>query len=103
MHATVIHAAVGRPAFGTSPGDGRVMATLRAPSDEEIEDFEGHLRRLAKAISSGVLMVFANMIFEGEAPSRRTSFISAAEATSKPAPSSTKVFMTEGLGFAFMA
>ena len=49
LQATVIHAAVGRPAFGTSPGEGRVMATLRAPSDDGIERLEEHLRRLAKS------------------------------------------------------
>ncbi len=49
--ATVIHAAVGRPAFGTSPGDGRVMATLRAPDDRLIDSLEQHLRRIAGRIA----------------------------------------------------
>jgi amidohydrolase len=52
VHATVIHAAVGRPAFGTSPGDGRVMATLRAATDAGIDDLEKHLRRLATAAAN---------------------------------------------------
>jgi len=52
VHATVIHAAVGRPAFGTSPGDGRVMATLRATSDDAIDEFERHLRRMATGAAS---------------------------------------------------
>ena len=49
--ATVIHAAVGRPAFGTSPGDGRVMATLRAASNEAIDTLEARLRHIAERIA----------------------------------------------------
>lgn len=49
--ATVIHAAVGRPAFGTSPGDGRVMATLRAASNEAIDALEARLRHVAERIA----------------------------------------------------
>lgn len=49
--ATVIHAAVGRPAFGTSPGDGCVMATLRAASDQVVRDLEARLRRIAERIA----------------------------------------------------
>lgn len=47
VQATVIHAAVGRRAFGTSPGEGRVLATLRAPEDDLLDDFEQRLRKLA--------------------------------------------------------
>lgn len=50
--ATVIHAAVGRPAFGTSPGDGRVMATLRAVSDGVIDALEVKLRLVAERIAA---------------------------------------------------
>ena len=50
--ATVIHAAVGRPAFGTSPGDGRVMATLRAASDAAIDALEVKLRLVAERIAA---------------------------------------------------
>jgi len=52
-HVTVIHAAVGRPAFGTSPGDGRVMATLRATGDAAVDRIEVQLRRLAAAAAEG--------------------------------------------------
>lgn len=48
VQATVIHARVGRPAFGTSPGEGTVMATLRAPSDEAVERLESVLRTMAE-------------------------------------------------------
>jgi amidohydrolase len=50
-HATVIHAAVGRPAFGTSPGDGRVMATLRAATEASLDHLDHRLRRLAASIA----------------------------------------------------
>ncbi len=49
--ATVVHAVVGRPAFGTSPGDGCVMATLRAPSDQAVQELETTLRRVAEKIA----------------------------------------------------
>ncbi len=49
--ATVIHAAVGRPAFGTSPGDGRVMATLRAPDDALIDSLEERLTEVARGVA----------------------------------------------------
>ncbi len=51
VQATVIHAAVGHPAFGTSPGEGRVMATVRATSDEALERLDERLRRLAESIA----------------------------------------------------
>ena len=54
------------------------------------------LRRLANSISSGSFIVFAKITLEGEAPSLKTCFISAALATSKLAPSSTNVFMIPG-------
>lgn len=34
---TVVHARLGRPAFGVSPGDAEIMATLRADSDPGLE------------------------------------------------------------------
>lgn len=49
--ATIIHAAVGGPAFGTSPGVGRVMATLRAPNDTLIDSLEERLTRVATGIA----------------------------------------------------
>ena len=38
---TVIHANVGEEAFGTSPGDGKVMATLRAHTDDVMATLVG--------------------------------------------------------------
>ncbi len=49
---TVIHAAVGEPAFGTSPGRGRVMVTLRAYEQEVVERLEARCRALAERIAA---------------------------------------------------
>lgn len=46
--ATVIHAAVGEPAFGTSPGQGRVLVTLRSYEQEVVERLEARCRELAE-------------------------------------------------------
>jgi amidohydrolase len=45
--ATVIHARVGEVAFGTSPGEGVVMATLRAHDARVIDRLEAAARQLA--------------------------------------------------------
>jgi len=52
LKVTVIHLRVGQPAFGTSPGEGVVMATFRAWSDGVLtkamaraDDFAKHLAR----------------------------------------------------------
>ncbi len=47
---TVIHARLGERAFGTSPGEAEVMATLRTYSDDMLEK----LKRRAAKISSGL-------------------------------------------------
>jgi len=46
--ATIIHARVGEIAFGTSPGYGEVMATLRAHDREVMERLSSHCIDLAK-------------------------------------------------------
>jgi amidohydrolase len=49
---TVIHALVGTPAFGTSPGDGRVCATLRSHSMSVIEGLSARATELAHRIGA---------------------------------------------------
>lgn len=46
--ATIIHARLGSVAFGTSPGEAVVMATLRASADESLEKMRQQLVRYAK-------------------------------------------------------
>ncbi len=48
---TVIHARVGEVAFGTTPGKGVVMATLRAHRESILNELEGHCRRLGHDIA----------------------------------------------------
>ena len=48
----VIHARVGGRSFGTSPGEGVVMATLRAHDDGTIQSLSSHAEREARAIAS---------------------------------------------------
>jgi len=48
---TVIHARVGGPAFGTTPGEGVVMATLRAHEDHVLHDLARHCAGLAEGIA----------------------------------------------------
>ncbi|MBC8492024.1 MAG: amidohydrolase [Candidatus Marinimicrobia bacterium] len=43
VKVTVIHAKIGEPAFGTSPGTGIVMATLRTHSDEIMDSLSQRL------------------------------------------------------------
>jgi amidohydrolase len=45
---TVIHAVVGERAFGTSPGRGTVMATLRTYDDELLAKLKNHCIRIAE-------------------------------------------------------
>ncbi len=45
---TVIHARLGEIAFGTSPGEAVVMATLRSDRDDTVELLRGAVRRLAR-------------------------------------------------------
>lgn len=49
---TVVHARVGERAFGTSPGEGVVMATLRGPEDDLVDHLETRARTLAKGIAA---------------------------------------------------
>lgn len=49
---TVVGITVGGPAFGTSPGTGKVMATLRAFSDEAIERLSRRCADLAAGIAA---------------------------------------------------
>jgi len=45
---TVIHAALGERAFGTSPGNGTVMATLRTYEDELLAKLKDHCIQIAE-------------------------------------------------------
>jgi amidohydrolase len=47
---TVAHARLGEPAFGTSPGAGRVGATLRARSEEELTRLREETARLVDGL-----------------------------------------------------
>lgn len=49
--ATVIHARVGERAFGTSPSEGCVMATLRARSTETMDTISERAEEIADAIA----------------------------------------------------
>ena len=49
--ATVVGVEVGGPAFGTSPGSGRVMATLRSHGDAVMERLVDRCRQLAENIA----------------------------------------------------
>lgn len=49
---TVIHARLGEPAFGTSPGFGSVMATLRSYSLELMEEIKARCVDLVDGIAS---------------------------------------------------
>ena len=49
--ATITHARVGRPCFGTSPGEGCVMATLRASDDALIGRLEDEMRTTAEGLA----------------------------------------------------
>jgi len=48
---TPIHIRVGKPAFGTSAGDGEVMATLRTHRDEEMEILAAKAEEQARKIA----------------------------------------------------
>lgn len=48
---TVTHARLGEPAFGTSPGAGRVFATLRAGSEPALEELQEAVRTLVGEVS----------------------------------------------------
>ena len=48
---TVIHARVGEIAFGTSPGEGTVMATLRAPEQPVMDEISRRCEELAVGIA----------------------------------------------------
>jgi amidohydrolase len=50
---TVIHVCVGEPAFGTAPGEGVVMATLRASTNEILDGLDSAARSLAFATAHG--------------------------------------------------
>jgi amidohydrolase len=48
---TVIHARLGRRAFGTAPGEAVVMATLRAHDQEVVERLAAECSRMARAVA----------------------------------------------------
>jgi amidohydrolase len=49
---TIIHVCLGEEAFGTSPGEGVVMTTLRAESDKDLAKFAGEAAGLAEALAA---------------------------------------------------
>lgn len=48
---TVVHSTLGERAFGTSPGEAAVMATLRTYNDKHLEKLKKHCSRIAKGIA----------------------------------------------------
>jgi amidohydrolase len=50
--ATVIHARLGEIAFGTSPGEAEVMATLRSYRDDDMAQLTAAVANLAQAIAA---------------------------------------------------
>jgi amidohydrolase len=50
--ATIIHARVGQIAFGTSPGEGTVMTTLRAYANETMDNLQQRISALAEGIAT---------------------------------------------------
>lgn len=50
---TVIHASVGEVAFGTTPGQGTVMATLRAEGQETLDVLQEYCRRQLPGLVTG--------------------------------------------------
>ncbi len=49
---TVTHVSIGEPAFGTSPGKGRLMVTLRSDNDEAMETLSRWLEDNARGIAN---------------------------------------------------
>ena len=47
--ATIIHSRMGNEAFGTQPGEGTLMLTLRAESDSDIEKLKANIIKLTDA------------------------------------------------------
>ena len=56
--ATVIHARLGEVAFGTSPGQATVMATLRADTEVALGSLQDHCRRELPDIAAGFGMAY---------------------------------------------
>ncbi len=50
--ATIIHSRMGSEAFGTQPGEGTLMLTLRAESDSDIDKLKANVIKLADAACS---------------------------------------------------
>ncbi|QDU83946.1 putative hydrolase YxeP [Planctomycetes bacterium Pla163] len=53
VQATVVGIEVGGPAFGTSPGSGRVMATLRAHTSQAMHALCEYCERMARGLAAG--------------------------------------------------
>jgi len=49
---TVIHARLGEPSFGTAPGEGVVMATLRSESEQGLDDLKQSVVEMAQRIAA---------------------------------------------------
>jgi len=48
---TIVHAKIGERAFGTTPGEAVLMATLRAYKDEDLQKLDKEARKIAETIS----------------------------------------------------
>lgn len=49
---TVIHAKIGSQSFGTTPGEAKVMATIRAYNDDDLLKLENEIRRIVHSEAS---------------------------------------------------
>lgn len=49
---TVVHSSLGERAFGTSPGEAIIMATLRTHKEEQLEKLKEHCQKLVKNIAN---------------------------------------------------
>jgi amidohydrolase len=57
--ATIIHARIGETAFGTSPADAVIMATLRADNESDLKKLRSRAKDLVKNIALGEKLKFS--------------------------------------------
>lgn len=64
---TIVHATIGGPAFGTSPGEAMLMATLRGSSDDRIKELDGRIRTQVSELAAANNLSF-NISYSDEFP-----------------------------------
>ena len=77
--ATVVHARLGEPAFGTSPGHGQVMATLRTETNKAmarlIQDVTALSEKIAESHGLGIQIQWQDIFNAGENHGEATDLI----------------------------